>query len=174
MFWPLFAAEPPHKAPPFLGWPTFRAELQTWLRTPYKWLQRTKQRGTDCTSFITQALLNVGYLTQLDWPLYYRPDWFTDPDDNYLYTVLCENFEKFACDQIVFKFFEIDGSFDYIRGDILLFKIRRNVRVYNHSSVLGDGFQMYHISSLSSVSLVEFDRRWKDKCKGVFRIYFKD
>jgi cell wall-associated NlpC family hydrolase len=175
MFWPLFASEPPYKAPPFLGWATLRAELQSWVRTPYKWLQRTKQRGTDCTSFITQSLLNVGYLTRLNWPIYYRPDWYTDPEDNQLYDVLKENFDQFAREGIVFRFFEIDDRwFNYIRGDILLFKIRRNVQVYNHSSILGDGSQMYHISTTSAVHLVDFDDRWKGKCKGVFRIYFKD
>lgn len=155
-------------------WDNLNSELQTWIQTPYSWLQKTKKRGTDCTTFIFQAFLNTGYLKKLDWPAYYRPDWYTDPNDNQLYKVLNDNLRENLRSELTYRFFEFDNDWkDYVRGDVLLFKIRRNVKVFNHSTILGDNFQMYHISSVSAVQLVEFDHRWRFRCKGLFRLYWR-
>ena len=158
------------------AWQALYEELLSWVGTPYAWLQKTKKKGTDCSSFIVQAFLNVGLLRGFDWPKSHPRHWFANPEDNFIYTQMKEGFEKYSPAGMKYEFllinvFDSDDLWtDYQRGDILLFKIRNSIKVFNHSTILSHDNKMFHLVENSKLTQIEFKDNWRKNCKGMFRL----
>jgi len=152
-------------------WKQFQEELYSWKATEYKWLQVAKGMYADCSTYICQSLVNIKILRQFDFPKTVSRVWFRDPNDDQIFQHMDENFKRYSDSKFSWQFFRVDEEFDsYLKGDIVLFIVRRNIRVFNHAGVYLGNEKMIHNSEGSCVRFSDFDHRWKRVCKGIFRL----
>ena len=152
-------------------WAAQEKVLLSWVGTPYKWLQKAKGGGADCTTYITESFVESGFLERFDFPETYPQDWFVqDPKDDFIINHLQDNFDKNTPPG--YKWVLEDPGRTYVRGDILLFKVFKKLEMVSHTTVYMGNNEMLHNVRKQKVRLITFDYRWKKYCTGVYRLYY--
>lgn len=151
-------------------WERFKTELISWYKTPYRWLSYSKGKGSDCTGYIFQSLLNCGFVSSFHYLNECSTDWYLK-ETNVIYDLFWRTFKDYTTEGYQWKY--LHDCNDYFQGDILLFRIYRKVNSLTHSTVLLDNEHMTHCANGKYVTQSYFDYRWKSKCAGIFRLCFE-
>lgn len=151
-------------------WFVFKRELLSWLKTPYRHLQNTKGRGADCTLFVAQAMVNVGFLLKVDYD-YYSRDWHVHTKEEFVLKSLEFHIKNNLPPGI--GAIDLTNEDELMRGDLVIFSTTKQ-NVSNHCGIIMDEFdgrclKIIHSINRRGVSFFPLGRTWKRKQRGGFR-----
>jgi len=152
------------------NWENFKAEILSWVGTPYRHLQKAKGYGADCTMFAGQCFVNVGVLDKLTYE-YYSKDWHIHTDDPLVENSIHLNLNENLIDKkMVFK--KIFNAHDhYVRGDCVLMGLAKP-HISNHCSILlDDGEKMIHCINNAGVEVTHYVKWWKRHTRYKIRLF---
>lgn len=152
------------------NWKRMERELLSWLDTPYRHLQNVKGRGADCTLFVAQAMVNVGFLLKVEYD-YYSRDWHIHTKEEFVLKSLEVHIKNNLPENITA--IDLSNSDKLMRGDLILYSTTKK-NVTNHCAILLDEFDgrcqvTIHSINRRGVSRFPLGRTWKRKQRGGFR-----
>lgn len=143
-------------------------EVMSWLNTPYRHMQCTKGRGTDCTLFIVDSLVKVGFMTGMTVPDYYPRDWFNVRDEEFLLNELEKNFNTHLREGLLSIIYTTPPV--PMVGDICLFCLRSGIGVANHCGIVLRDSRMVHVTNDDYVRTTFYKGVWRQYQKYTFRL----
>lgn len=151
-------------------WERFKTELFSWESTPYRHMQHVKGRGADCTLFIAQAMVNVGFLNKVEYD-YYPRDWHIHTKKEFVLEALEKHIKSNLPPNI--GAIDLTNQDALIRGDLIMYSTTKK-NVTNHCAIVLDEFDgrcqiTIHSIQGRGVSTFPLGRTWKRKQRGGFR-----
>jgi cell wall-associated NlpC family hydrolase len=147
-------------------WNRYKAELLSWIGTPYRHMCGVKGRGVDCSKFIGVSLINVGLLNGFDHE-YYPPDWFLHIDKELILDYVERN-RKFLKDGI--DFVALTAEEKKMRGDYLGFAYNSPKGLVNHVGIMLDDGTFIHSAIGRGVCISQFTDFWQRHLKIILRV----
>jgi len=152
-------------------WSRLREELRSWIGTKYIPLQKSKNVGADCCTYIGKSLESIGVLSNCEYPSRRDSHWYLAENNSpdLILEAFNSNFERFMNREYVYE--SLGNWEQYIRGDMLLFKFKKKIPLFTHCGVYMGNDIILHNKEKGSISEVQFSDKWKKYCKRVFRLY---
>lgn len=151
-------------------WEKAKAEILSWLGTPYMHMAGVKGRGADCNQFIGTALTIMGLLEYGYSYDYYSNDWYEHTDREIILEYVRKHRESLR-DELDYLEMEYTPELELMRGDYLGFSIFTDFNVVNHSGIyLGDG-TFINSAERRGVIIYPLDGYWKRHLKKVIRVF---
>jgi hypothetical protein len=151
-------------------WRVFKAELISWVGTPYRHLQDAKGRGADCALYIARVLKSTGLLVDVVYD-YYPKDWHIHTNEEFV----LESFNRHIREHLVdgVGAIPLSKDDDLIRGDVLTFSTTKQ-NVSNHCAVVLDDYngrlrRIIHSINNRGVSFFPLGKRWRNRQRSGFR-----
>ena len=145
-------------------WEKFRDETRSWVSTPFRHALNTKGRGVDCSLLVGSIMLELGYISYLDYS-YYSADWYLQSGNELILNYMHAHVVRYLRNDLRV----IEEQLPLLRGDIVTLRLHRP-DINNHTVIyMGEG-RMVHAMSFNNVEEVPFSTSWQKRIGVVFRI----
>lgn len=139
---------------------------KSWLGTPFRYRQSCKGRGVDC-AFLIAAILHEAGVTGLVSFAHYDWDWYACFKDDRVQNIILDGV-KAALNPGLTVVAMPPGT-EPEAGDVVTFLIKPALTA-NHMAIMLCNGQFVH-ANLREVEAAEFDERWRERLKCVYRIF---
>lgn len=147
------------------NWAALKAELDSWIGTPYRHFAKVKGRGADCILFIAEAFAEIGVMYQFTCD-YYSRDWWVHTRSDLIRDMFVDHFNDHVAEGLRIDDVTKDRP---KRGDIITFAYPRT-GVTSHGSVyIGNG-EIIQAHFHHGVSIQALDQVEAYPVSGIYRI----
>lgn len=149
----------------------FIEEAIKWIGTPYRIGKPVCKRGSDCSLFIAESLLQSGLIEKYD-HIEFSRDWYVhNKNSQILLNHVVDTLQQNLKPQFKFTNIPYNRHMDDPRpGDILLFSLYTN-SVRNHAAICINEKLIIHCVVKEKVKYTPFDEFYKRRLRNIIRIY---
>ena len=145
-------------------WKCFSDEVRSWLGTPFRHAMNAKGRGVDCSLLVGSIMLQLGYISHLDYS-YYSSDWYLQSDNELILNYMHTHVVKYLRTDLRV----IEEQLPLFRGDIVTLRLHRP-DINNHTVIYMGDNRIIHAMSFGKVEDIPFSTSWQKRIGTIFRI----
>ncbi len=148
------------------NWNIYKAELESWIGTPYRHLTMVKGRGADCALYMAAVMLHVGILTKVEHDWYPR-DWFRHTTKERILEDFFHHIDNNMPPNLTFAW--LGKDVEKMRGDAVVF-CTAGKGASNHCGILLNEKRFINSIESGGVQILTYGSWWERRLKSIFRV----